>query len=84
MLIEIAGDELYFQTLSRVGVTVDSGMIQRVAKAAGAVTWPAIRPRHGGPPDQTLAKAFGAGLTSAPTAAEWPLTTIPSPALCVK
>ena len=40
MLVEISGDELYFQTISRVGLTVDSGMIQRVAKAAGAVSRP--------------------------------------------
>jgi predicted phosphodiesterase len=29
MLVEIAGDELYFQTISRIGVTVDSGVIKR-------------------------------------------------------
>jgi 3',5'-cyclic AMP phosphodiesterase CpdA len=29
MLIEIAGDEMYFETLSRTGQTVDSGTIQR-------------------------------------------------------
>ena len=29
MLIEIAGDEMHFQTISRTGVTVDSGVIQR-------------------------------------------------------
>jgi hypothetical protein len=34
MLVEIAGDELSFQTISRTGVTVDSGKIQRQARAA--------------------------------------------------
>jgi 3',5'-cyclic AMP phosphodiesterase CpdA len=34
MLIEIAGDEMYFQTISRTGDTVDSGVIHR-ADAAG-------------------------------------------------
>jgi hypothetical protein len=29
MLIEIAGDEMYFQTISRTGDTVDSGVIHR-------------------------------------------------------
>ena len=29
MLVEIAGDQLYFQTITRTGQTVDSGMIQR-------------------------------------------------------
>jgi hypothetical protein len=32
MLIEIAGDQLYFQTVSRTGATVDSGTIDRAAK----------------------------------------------------
>jgi hypothetical protein len=32
MLVEIAGDELYFQTITRTGATVDSGVIRRVAK----------------------------------------------------
>jgi hypothetical protein len=36
MLVEIAGDEFHFQTISRTGLTVDSGVIQRVAKMAGA------------------------------------------------
>ena len=36
MLVEIAGDELYFQTISRTGLTVDSGVIRRAAKIAGA------------------------------------------------
>ncbi len=30
MLVEIAGDELYFQTISRTGRTIDSGMVQRL------------------------------------------------------
>lgn len=29
MLVEVAGDELYFQTISRTGATVDSGVIAR-------------------------------------------------------
>ena len=29
MILEIAGDEMYFQTISRTGTTVDSGVIQR-------------------------------------------------------
>jgi calcineurin-like phosphoesterase family protein len=29
MLIEIAGEEMHFQTISRTGVTVDSGLIRR-------------------------------------------------------
>jgi predicted MPP superfamily phosphohydrolase len=34
MLIEIAGDELSFQTISRTGKTVDSGVIKRIAKSS--------------------------------------------------
>jgi hypothetical protein len=40
MLVEISGDELFFQTFSRVGKTVDSGAVGRVkappTEAAGA------------------------------------------------
>jgi 3',5'-cyclic AMP phosphodiesterase CpdA len=32
MLVEIAGDELYFETLSRAGGVVDSGMIKKTAR----------------------------------------------------
>jgi predicted phosphodiesterase len=34
MLIEIAGDELYFQTLSRMGNEIDSGVLQRPVRPA--------------------------------------------------
>jgi predicted MPP superfamily phosphohydrolase len=36
MLVEISGEELYFQTILRTGVTVDSGTIQRTAKVLPA------------------------------------------------
>ena len=36
MLMEIAGDELYFQTIARSGATVDAGMITKQAKAKAA------------------------------------------------
>ena len=32
MLIEIAGDDMYFETISRIGDTVDSGVIQRTSR----------------------------------------------------
>lgn len=32
MLVEISGDKLYFQTISRTGQTVDSGMLERQPK----------------------------------------------------
>ena len=34
MLIEISGDEMYFETLSRVGNLIDSGTLPRVARPA--------------------------------------------------
>lgn len=34
MMVEIAGDGLYFQTISRTGVTVDSGVIRRTIRPA--------------------------------------------------
>lgn len=36
MLVEIAGDELYFQTISRTGATVDSGVVRRPAQVQSA------------------------------------------------
>ncbi len=36
MLVEIAGDEMYFETISRTGKTVDSGMLRRQARAGQA------------------------------------------------
>ena len=47
MLVEIAGDELYFQTISRTGQTVDSGVIRRVATTSRAAFWPAEMVRLG-------------------------------------
>jgi predicted phosphodiesterase len=35
MLVEIAGDRLYFQTISRAGETVDSGAVERQNKKTG-------------------------------------------------
>ena len=70
MLVEIAGDELYFQTISRTGVTVDSGVIRRAAKIAGAASWPTVRPGLDGLPGRTVAKASGLGLPRAPTPTE--------------
>ncbi len=58
MLVEIAGDELYFQTISRTGLTVDSGVIPRVAKTAAAASWPALRAGHGYLPAQAVVKAI--------------------------
>ena len=43
MLVEISGDELHFQTISRTGQTVDSGVIRRVATVSGVTSGPAER-----------------------------------------
>jgi hypothetical protein len=34
MMIEIAGDDMYFETTSRTGVVVDSGVIHRTIRPA--------------------------------------------------
>jgi hypothetical protein len=34
MLVEISGDQLFFQTISRTGQIVDSGVIQRAPDAS--------------------------------------------------
>jgi len=36
MLVEIAGDDLHFQTVSRTGATVDSGVVRRLAGRIGS------------------------------------------------
>jgi 3',5'-cyclic AMP phosphodiesterase CpdA len=36
MLVELAGDEMYFQTLSRAGTEVDSGVLRRIVRAPAA------------------------------------------------
>src|SRR5687767_4186363 len=45
MLVEIAGDEMFFQAVSRTGVTVDQGTIQRqMGDSAAKVSAPPKRP----------------------------------------
>lgn len=45
MIVEIAGDNLYFQAISRTGATIDSGVVHRPgAPAAGASTAPSPAP----------------------------------------
>jgi hypothetical protein len=45
MIVEIAGEDLYFQTISRTGATVDSGVVHRPgAPVAAATTVPAVEP----------------------------------------
>ena len=38
MLVEVAGDELYFQTLSRAGAEVDASVLRRSARTSAAAT----------------------------------------------
>jgi hypothetical protein len=40
MLVEIVGDEMYFQPISRMGAAVDSGMIQRQGRTRAAKSSP--------------------------------------------
>jgi hypothetical protein len=64
MLVEIARDELHFQTISRTGLTVDSGVIQRAAKITGAASQPTLLAGQGELPGWTVVKAIGAGLAA--------------------
>jgi hypothetical protein len=47
MLVEIAGDQLYFQTIARGGQTIDHGVLARQAKPSRSALqlshWPALR-----------------------------------------
>jgi 3',5'-cyclic AMP phosphodiesterase CpdA len=43
MIVEIAGDELYFQAISRTGETVDSGVVHRPGAPAAGTSTPAAR-----------------------------------------
>ena len=70
MLVEIAGDELYFQTITRTGATVDSGVIRRVAKIASAGYLPAVQAGQDGLPGRTATKAMSITVARAPTATE--------------
>ena len=38
MIVEIAGDDLYFQAISRTGQTVDSGVVHRPGALAAAAS----------------------------------------------
>ncbi len=44
MLVEIAGDDMYFETMTRVGAVVDSGSIRRVQRLSAAPGEQKIRP----------------------------------------
>jgi predicted phosphodiesterase len=67
MLVEIAGDEMYFQTITRTGRTIDSGVIVRGDKTETATAAP-----------ETPAKpAAGTTVTTPPAAGtEKPATTV--------
>jgi hypothetical protein len=36
MLVEVAGDEMYFQMLSRAGTEVESGVLRRIVRTPAA------------------------------------------------
>jgi predicted phosphodiesterase len=52
MLMEVSGDELYFQTITRTGTTIDKGVIRRreVAGAGAAKPMPPATPPAAAPP----------------------------------
>jgi hypothetical protein len=48
MLVEISGDELFFQTISRKGATVDAGIVARRKVRADTAPRPAAAPATAG------------------------------------
>lgn len=50
MIVEIAGNDMFFRTISRTGAEVDSGIIHRVAPATNATSVPAGTPTAHFPP----------------------------------
>ncbi len=88
MLIEVAGDDLYFQTVTRTGNTVDSGMIAKKAGVQSATAGPAavggqapaanVTPQSGSVPSATATSAQPSGsLSSTPVQ---PTQTVVAPA----
>ena len=47
MIVEIDGDDMYFQAISRKGQTIDSGVFKRPGSAAGTAV---VAPATPGPP----------------------------------
>ena len=46
MLVEISGNNLYFQTISRTGATVDKGVLRRITrKPSPTPRLPAPKPK---------------------------------------
>jgi predicted phosphodiesterase len=58
MLVEIAGDEFHFKTISRTGLTIDSGVIQRIPAISGTASWPVLRAEQGGLPGRMGEKSI--------------------------
>lgn len=71
MLVEIAGDSLYFQTISRMGATVDSGVIQRTVNYNERELSELYWPRQASTPVAHLAN------TSMPRSGTWNWLAIP-------
>lgn len=74
MLIEIDGDDLYFQTISRTGATVDSGVIHRTAESADYALGP-TRICTGREPAAAAGLSSGSGRrpwASGPAVSSWP------------
>lgn len=74
MLVEISGDELYFQAISRTGATVDSGVINRPGAPA-----PAASPLPSAAPVPVIPVPVAPGGRTTPEGAA-PASPSPSPA----
>jgi 3',5'-cyclic AMP phosphodiesterase CpdA len=76
MIVEIDGDDMYFQAISRKGETVDSGVFKRPAAAGPAV----VTPTTPGPPPKADEPSPSPGpVAAAPSPSPSPLLAAPSP-----
>jgi 3',5'-cyclic AMP phosphodiesterase CpdA len=76
MIVEIDGDDMYFQAISRKGETIDSGVFKRPAAAGTAVVTPAT---PGPPPKADEPSPSPGPVAAAPSPSPCPLVAAPSP-----
>jgi Calcineurin-like phosphoesterase len=78
MIVEIDGDDMYFQAISRKGETVDSGVFKRPAAAAAAAV--VTSPTPGPPPrSDDEPSPSPAPVAAAPSPSPSPVVAAPSP-----
>ena len=76
MIVEIDGDDMYFQAISRKGETIDSGVFKRPAAAGAAVVTPAT---PAPPPKADEPSPSPVPVAAAPSPSPSPVVAAPSP-----